>query len=198
MHRLQSLIISYCFNLTTVGFCDICKLTTLKTLELGNTKIRHLYHISFLAKLQRLYLMKACISESEFSHISTLQQLTYLNIGLCVTLNNAALKSIGKLEYLTHLNILSTPITDVGFEYLCDQFRALRWLNLSGSKVECLGCIWKLKDIETLFIGNTRCKDFSVFGSLLNLTLLNISCCHEMIVDNQVVARMNPLVKIIS
>jgi hypothetical protein len=116
-------------------FANLAPLTSLKLLDLGETRVTDsdLMHLRGMSGLNRLRLYKTGITDAGVAHLSALRRIRDLNLsGTKVTDNSLEhLRGRAALEYLS---LGGTNVTDNGLPPLLGLAR-LRQLDLSGTKI---------------------------------------------------------------
>ena len=111
------------------------------------------------------------LSDVDFSPLTELEQLKYLNLDGC-SLDSAALQAIGTLTTLEELHLAGCGISNISS---LSSLTALRYLDLSGNSIVSIEQLSGLNALQELYLGANAIGDVSVIGSLSALTVLDLS-----------------------
>ena len=85
------------------------------------------------------------------------------------------LSPLEDLQDLSRLTLVGNPISNISIFSRSGKFRALDYLNLSGTNVTDISSLKHLTLLQNLLLGNTRVSDISELKGLSNLVTLDLS-----------------------
>ena len=121
-------------GITDDGLQHLLPLQRLSELNVGATKITDagMRHLQDFARLTDIWLHKTRITEKGLQEVAKLRQLTFLAIDHNPQINMESLKSLGRLDNLSGLQI--GPVTDQGLACIAG-LEKLKWLRLIACTV---------------------------------------------------------------
>lgn len=145
---------------------EICRLSNLKSLNLGHNTISDITNLSKLIQLESLNLSSNKITD--ISPLEGLICLTYLNLG------NNKIQSLAPLRELTNLKFLNASYNKLSSVIVLSNLRQLEVLNVSGNKIQNFTPIsdhTKLKHLNIFRTQTRTLHEVSRIESLLSLDI---------------------------
>lgn len=145
---------------------EICRLSNLKSLNLGHNSISDITNIGKLTQLESLNLGSNKITD--ISPLEGLICLTNLNLA------NNKIQSLAPLKELTNLKFLNASYNKLSRVIVLSNLRQLEVLNVSGNKIQNFTPISDLTNLKHLNIFKTQTRslqDIARIESLLTLDL---------------------------
>ena len=168
---------------------DICRLTNLRSLNLGNNHVVDLSNLSKLTKLETLNLNSNKIVD--ISPLEDLISLTYLN------LSHNKIQSLASIRNLVSIKFLNASYNKLAGVIGLSNLKQLEVLNISGNKIQnftpisnhqklkhlnvfrtqtrTLQEVCKIESLLSLDIGGNFISNYNPLSELKNLTTLSLN-----------------------
>lgn len=157
-----------CFRITNYGIDCLSEVTTLRHLDIS------LYSVPG-HKIKNL--PEERITDEALESLSNLQKLQRLEIEGCIGIGDAGFHQISSLHQLTYLNVSRTSITGNSLHKIAAMSR-IRTLKMASCKVINGAPLAAMSELNCLDMsgGYMTNENMKFMKYILNLTYLNISC----------------------
>ncbi len=148
---------------TGSGFVHLTNLKNLRDLEIGQkTSEAYLKHIAALPNLETLRHYRGILTATGVSHLSNCKKLTLLDLRYS-TVNDVAMKPMGKINSLKILILEDTKVTTAGIAYLTG-LENLETLYLRGNAITdaVFESLKKMKSLKKVDLTGTRVTDEAI------------------------------------
>jgi internalin A len=174
LDRLEHLFLYNSRSVTDAGLAHLQRLSRLEWLGLERTGVTGpgLIHLKGLSRLKELWLSELPITDADLAPLAGLTSLEILVLRE-TRLTDAGLKHLAGLTNLIRLSLEKVPITSAGLDRL-GVMRELRFLHLSGTKVDRIDSFRLSTKLEVLDLASTPFNDagFSRLPDYLSLMML--------------------------
>ncbi len=156
-HKLKTLRLPPCHDITDLSILSNWRSTSsLQVLDIPNwTNLTDASALTSFRNLTKLNL-RSCTKLNGIDFLEDLEQLTQLDLGVCLGLKKTNLESLKKLEKLTHLSLY-------------------KWFYLKNLND------LQAKQLQHLELGeNEKLEDFSALAKFKNLLYLDLSSCSKL------------------